>query len=76
MAARLGQEAHERRLRAGLRLIDIADSAGPGISRTTVHAFEQGMGWRRETDRIVDAYAHELGIAPEALWRAAIERLD
>lgn len=72
MAVRLGAECRQRRRAAGLTLLDVATAAGVG--QTSIHLFEKGRGWRRETDAIVDAYADLLGTTPEALWRAAIDR--
>jgi transcriptional regulator with XRE-family HTH domain len=74
MAARLGAAAREGRETAGLSLLDIATTAG--VSQTTIHRFELGDGWRRQTDQIVNAYARELGVDAEDLWKAALERRD
>lgn len=74
MSVRLGAAAREARLEAGLSLLDIATTAG--VSQTTIYFFEQRGGWRRETDRIVEAYARELGITEHTLWQAAIDRDD
>jgi transcriptional regulator with XRE-family HTH domain len=72
MAARIGAAARAARTDAGLELLDIARAAS--VSEATVSRFEIGHGWRRETDRIVAAYAVELGTTPETLWRAALDR--
>lgn len=70
MAARLGSIARARREQAGLRLIDIAITAN--VAESTIHFFETGNGWRRETDRIVDAYAELLGCTPQDIWQSAL----
>lgn len=74
MSARLGHACKDARLRAGLRQLDVAEMAG--VRHTTISHFEQGAWWVRETDRIVHAYAKLLGVAPEELWRDAIDRRD
>jgi hypothetical protein len=55
-------------------MIDIATRAG--VREPTIHRFERGEGWRRDTDAIVAAYAQELGIKPEDVWRAAVDRSE
>lgn len=52
--------------------MDIANRAG--VSQTTIHKFEAGRGWRRETNRIVAAYAKETGTTERELWQAALDR--
>lgn len=74
MEARLGQAARRIRLEAGLDLIDLATTSG--VSQSTISRFEQGEGWRRDTNAIVDAYAQACGLRPEDLWRAALEADD
>jgi len=74
MEARLGAAARELRIAAGLSLMDIANRAG--VSQSGIGRFEQGRGWRRDTNAIVAAYAHELGLQPEDIWRAALERTE
>jgi transcriptional regulator with XRE-family HTH domain len=73
MAQRLGAACREARRAAGLRQIDIATAAG--VDHSTISRFETGYGnrWREDTDDIVAAYAHELGITPEELWRRALD---
>lgn len=70
MAAQLGRVAQQLRDRAGLTLMDIAVAAEVGQS--TIHRFEAGDGWRRETDAIVDAYAECCGVPARDIWLAAI----
>lgn len=74
MAARLGRAARTAREKAGYTLMEIAVHAD--VSQTTIHRFEYGDGWRRETDAIVAAYAELCGITEEALWRAALRLGD
>lgn len=74
MADRLGQACRHARRHAGLRQIDVATEAG--IAEGTVSKFEHGTAGWTIADRIVDAYARLLGVTPEALWRAAIDRPD
>lgn len=71
MAAQLGRVAAQLRLRAGVTLMEVAVTAHVGQS--TIHRFEAGDGWRRETDAIVDAYALCCGVTPLDIWRAAID---
>jgi len=71
MAARLGKACRAARKHAGLYLLDIAIEAGVG--QTTVHEFEKGDGWRRQTNEIVAAYARACGTTERALWQAAID---
>lgn len=74
MEARLPAVCRRARRDAGLSLMDVANRAG--MSQSTIWLFEQAHGWRRDTDRIVCAYAAELGIAPVELWRAALDASD
>jgi transcriptional regulator with XRE-family HTH domain len=71
MSAKLGSACRQARKRAGLRQIDIGGLAG--VRHTTISHFEHGQWWAQSTDEIVAAYASALGIAPEDLWRAALE---
>jgi predicted transcriptional regulator len=71
MAARLGTVARRAREDAGITLMDVAVTAGVG--QTSIHRFELGDGWRRETDAIVDAYAQLCQTTPQALWQAALD---
>lgn len=72
MAARLGAAAKEARVQAGLTLLDIATSAQ--VSESVISRFEQGTGWRRQTDEIIAAYERECGLDSDELWRRALER--
>lgn len=72
MAARLGQACRQERRRAGLRMIDVAVEAG--TSESTIHNFERGNGWRRETDAIVAAYATLCKTTERELWQRALGR--
>lgn len=75
MAVRLGAAARDlREARGDITLMDIANRAGVG--QTAIHNFELGRGWRRQTDEIVAAYARELGMKPEAIWQAALNRSE
>lgn len=70
MAASLGRAARAAREQAGVTLMEIAVEAG--VAQTTVHRFEAGDGWRRETDTIVAAYAKACGLEEIELWRRAL----
>lgn len=72
MAARLGATCREARKVAGLRQIDVATRAG--VAETTIGRFERGARWAWNTDAIVAAYAQELGVKPDDLWRSALRR--
>jgi lambda repressor-like predicted transcriptional regulator len=67
----LARTARELRQARGLKLLDIATRAG--VAENTVHRFERWPGWRRDTDLIVAAYAHELGVEPAEVWAAALD---
>lgn len=70
MSERLGWEARQAREKAGLTMMELAVAAQ--VSQSTIHAFETGRGWRRQTDEIVAAYEQELGLDRDELWRRAI----
>ncbi len=72
MAARLGATCRDARQAAGLRQIDIAVRAG--VAETTIGRFERGARWAWNTDTIVAAYAQELRVKPDDLWRSALGR--
>lgn len=72
MAARLGAACRASRVQRGLSALDIASAAG--VNESTISRFEHGDGWRRETDRIVAAYARETGTTPDDLWQAALQQ--
>lgn len=74
MAARLGAVARQRRLDAGLTLMDIANRAG--VSQGTIHHFETRGSWSPKTDKIVAAYARETGATERELWEAALSLPD
>lgn len=67
----LGRAARELRERHGATMLDIATRAG--VSESVISRFETGTGWRRRTDAIVDAYAHELDIDAHTLWASALD---
>lgn len=71
MAARLGGACRALRVQRGLSALDIATAAQ--VNESTISRFERGDGWRRETDRIVAAYAELLEVPADELWRAAFE---
>lgn len=55
----------------GKRAPDVGFWAGDPSS---VYRFEQGKGWPRDPDRMVNAYAKELGIADSReIWRLALD---
>lgn len=58
--------------RAGIPLLEIATAAG--VSEATLSRFEQGDGWRRQTNQIVTAYAHACGTTERDLWQAALNQ--
>jgi transcriptional regulator with XRE-family HTH domain len=70
MSERLGREARQARENAGLTMMEIAVAAQ--VSQSTIHAFETGRGWRRQTDQLVATYEHELGLEEGELWRRAV----
>lgn len=72
MARRLGTAGRQVRKDADLTLMDIATRAG--VSQSTVLNFEQGDRWVRATDKIVDAYELEAGLAPDELWWRALQQ--
>lgn len=72
MDARLATVCRQQRQASDRSLMDIANRAG--VSQTTIHKFEAGRGWRRETNRIVAAYAKETGTTERELWQAALDR--
>jgi transcriptional regulator with XRE-family HTH domain len=74
MERRLGSAARRIRVEAGLDLIDIERVSG--VSQPTLSRFENGIGWRRETNAIVDAYAMACNLTPEYIWRLALEEND
>lgn len=45
-----------------------------GMAQTTVHRFEAGDGWRRETDSIVAAYEKLRDMEERELWRRAVDQ--
>lgn len=55
-------------------MIDVAVEAG--VSESTVHYFERGTAWRKDTDAIVAAYAKFAGLRSEDLWRRAVDLPD
>lgn len=71
MAYWLGRAARDLREREGATMLDIATRAG--VSESVVSRFEAGAGWRRRTDEIVAAYAHELDVTPQDVWEAALD---
>lgn len=70
MAADLAVVCRRARIEAGLRGIDIATAAG--VSEPTISRLENGVGWRRNAERVVAAYERECGLPPGELWRRAI----
>ena len=73
MAERLRAACRDAREQAGVRQIDVQLEAGLK-SEGTISKFEAGAGGWRDAERIVAAYAVCVGVEPEALWRAAIDR--
>ena len=73
MAARLGRVCRAARTaaRPRLRMVDVAQCAG--VSESTIHNFEHGRYWARNTDEIVAAYAQLCETPERALWQAAID---
>lgn len=71
MATNLGAVARNARIEAGLTLMDIATRAG--VSQGTIYYFETRGSWSPKTDKIVAAYAQELGVTERDLWQAALE---
>ena len=72
VSRRLSRACLQARETAGKTMLDIAVRAG--VAPSVIHAFEdpRKRGWRRRTDEIVAAYEHECGLAPDELWRRAV----
>jgi hypothetical protein len=66
----------EARIEAGVTALAVVVQAramgARNVSEPTLTRFEQGAGWRRDTDLIVAAYAHECGVELMTLWRRAV----
>lgn len=67
----LGRAANRARLEADRKQVHVA--AEMSADQSTVYRFEQGVGWPRDTDIIVAAYAADLDIDPMELWSLALE---
>ena len=74
MAVRLGAACRHARSQTDVRLLDVALEAG--LTEPTISKFERGAGGWRDVDRIVAAYGELLGVEPDELWGAALERTD
>lgn len=72
MLDHLGQACREAREFGDLRQIDIATRAN--TTHATISRFETGEYWPRDPDRIVAAYAAELGVSSRSLWQLALQR--
>lgn len=66
----LATVARDARLHAGRRQIDIATTAG--VAHTTVSHFEAARGWPLNPERLIAAYAEEVGCEPIDLWHRAL----
>lgn len=68
----LGAVARELREKQGVLAVEI----GARIRHTegVISRFERGETTPRDLDLMVQGYADELGIAPEEIWRLAIDR--
>ncbi len=72
MLHHLGQTCRAAREAADLRQLDIATAAA--TTHATISRFETGRAWPLDPDRVVEAYALELGVAPLALWSDAVSQ--
>jgi DNA-binding XRE family transcriptional regulator len=61
----------DARLAAGRKQVHIA--AAVDVSEATVNRFERGLGWPRDPDGMIAAYAEEVEVAPLELWARAID---
>lgn len=71
MLHHLGAACRDARKTAALRQIDIATAAG--TTHATISRFETGKRWPVDPDRILAAYAVELGIDPWDLLQSALD---
>jgi hypothetical protein len=67
----LAKACKEARLAAGRKLVHIGASADK--DQTSIWRFEKGLGWPRETDLFIAAYADDLDVTPMQLWLMALE---
>lgn len=71
IAERVRRAAREARKRAGLQLIDLE---GPcGLSEGQLSRFEAGEAWPRDWERVIAGYEEACGLAPDELWRRALD---
>jgi hypothetical protein len=61
----------DARIAAGRKQVHVAASAD--VDQSTVNRFEGATAWPRDMDRMVSAYADDLGIPALELWRRAID---
>jgi len=55
---------------AGRLQVHIGASAN--VDQSTINRFEKHIAWPRDADKLVAAYAEDLGIEPIQLWREAL----
>jgi hypothetical protein len=67
----LARTCREARLMARRKQVHIGASAD--VDQSTVNRFEKAIAWPRNPDRLVAAYADDLDVPPQALWRLALE---
>lgn len=73
MLAHLGRVARHLRQERGVKLVRIGATINKGEG--SLSRFEAGQNWS-EIERVVDAYAEELGVTPIELWRAALKEWE
>jgi hypothetical protein len=66
----IGRVARARRLERGIKLVRVGAAADK--SEGSLARFEAGRNWQ-ELDRVVSAYAEEVGMSPYELWREALD---
>lgn len=68
----LGRAARDHRRRAKLKLVRVAYSLNK--AEATMSRFERGEVQPNDLDRVVAAYAREVGVEPIDIWADAMER--
>lgn len=64
LACRTAREAQRRK--------QVHIAAGADVDQSTIARFERAIAWPRQTDRVIAAYADDLGTTPRALWAEAM----
>lgn len=63
-----------RELRSNAKRKQVHVAAGADVDQSTVNRFERAIAWPRNPDRLVHAYADDLGVDPADLWAEALSR--